>query len=65
MKIAVFSYPFIPLVLVSGLVLLICLIAVSYTHLIHSKKAILLTLISLPLRNAGKPGVCTLSLIHI
>ena len=27
----------------------------------YSKKAILLTLISLPLRNAGKPGVCTSS----
>lgn len=27
----------------------------------RSKKAILLTLISLPLRNAGKPGVCTSS----
>ena len=28
---------------------------------VYSKKAILLTLISLPLRNAGKPGVCTSS----
>ena len=34
---------------------------VSEPFAIHSKKAILLTLISLPLRNAGKPGVCTSS----